>query len=70
MTEDKYIQLYKKLEFLRQTHRSLEHKITNLAQEKPYDEFSVVRFKKEKLMLRDKIMQLENQLYPDIIAWL
>jgi hypothetical protein len=37
-------------------------------QQNPYDEFTLLRFKKEKLQLRDQILMLENQLYPDIIA--
>jgi hypothetical protein len=68
MIEDKYIELTKKLEFLRRAHRALEQKITDLGQKKPYDEFSAMRIKKEKLAVRDQILQLENQLYPDIIA--
>jgi|LakMenEpi03Aug12_release.lakeMendotaPanAssembly.Ray.scaffolds.fasta_scaffold4059472_1 hypothetical protein len=68
MTTDKSIELYKKLEILRRTHRTLEHKITAFMQQNPYDEFTLLRFKKEKLQLRDQILMLENQLYPDIIA--
>jgi hypothetical protein len=68
MTEDKNIELSKKLEIMRRAHRSLEEKIMNLGKERPYDEFSVLRIKKEKLALRDQIANIENQLYPDIIA--
>lgn len=68
MNEEDEIELYKKLEVMRRTHRTLEHKITALMQQIPYDEFSLLRYKKEKLSLRDKILTLENQLYPDIIA--
>ncbi len=64
MTEDKALSLRKRLDSLRSQHRSLDEEI----QASGYDEFTLVRKKREKLTLRDQIMQIESIVYPDIIA--
>ncbi len=68
MTEDTEVELYKKLDTLRRAHRVIEQKIRAILKQSPHDEFSVIRFKKEKLAIRDQITRLEDVLYPDIIA--
>ena len=68
MTNYDEIELFRRLDTLRREHRTLEHKIQACHKQTPYDEFSMSRFKKEKLVLRDKISELESELYPDIIA--
>ncbi len=68
MDETAEVELYKKLDELRRQHRTIEHKITVCEKQTPEDVFTVQRYKKEKLSLRDKIMQIEAELYPDIIA--
>ena len=55
------------LEGLRERHRDLDLAIEALA-ERGTDPLSVRRLKKRKLMLRDRIAHLEDQLTPDIIA--
>lgn len=52
---------------LRQRHRDLDTAIEALA-ERGTDPLTVRRLKKRKLMLRDRIMALEDRLTPDIIA--
>lgn len=68
MTEDSEVELYKRLDALRRAHRVLEQKIRAVLTQAPHDEFSMMRFKKEKLAIRDEITSLEKVLYPDIIA--
>ena len=62
MNED--LQLIKRLEYFRAQHRELDQKIKETA----LDEFSRKRLQKEKLMLRDQIMRLEQIVYPDVTA--
>ena len=62
MNED--LMLEKRLDFLRAKHHELDHMINGAV----IDEFSKMRLKKEKLAMRDQIMQIENILYPDVIA--
>jgi hypothetical protein len=57
----------RELETLRERHRDLDVAIEALA-EKGTDPLAVRRLKKRKLMLRDRIAHLEDQLTPDIIA--
>ena len=59
------IVLVKQLEELRDQHRRLDQRLEELP---AYDQFSHARIKREKLMLRDEIIQIESELYPDIIA--
>ncbi|NET71435.1 MAG: DUF465 domain-containing protein [Sphaerospermopsis sp. SIO1G2] len=68
MTEDGDVELYKRLDALRRAHRVIENKIRAAITQQPFDEFSLLRFKKEKLAIRDQITVLEDTLYPDIIA--
>ncbi len=62
MNED--LMLIKRLESLRNQHRDLDDQIQSAS----LDEFSRQRFKKMKLQLRDEIIRIEQQVYPDIIA--
>ncbi|MDX2073204.1 MAG: DUF465 domain-containing protein [Alphaproteobacteria bacterium] len=61
MNED--LMLEKRLDYLRSLHAELESQLSATL-----DEFTKMRLKKEKLSLRDKMMQIENVLYPDVIA--
>ncbi len=56
------------LERLRQEHRDLDSAIEALAQLSASDQLQIQRLKKRKLVLRDKIGRIEDQLTPDIIA--
>jgi hypothetical protein len=56
------------LERLRQEHRDLDSAIEALAVISASDQLQIQRLKKRKLVLRDKIGRIEDQLTPDIIA--
>jgi len=57
-----------KLAQLRQEHRDLDEAIQALTSSGPFDQLQLTRLKKKKLMLRDQITKLEDQIVPDIIA--
>jgi len=56
------------LEALRQEHRALDEEIAALSESPVSDPLTTRRLKKRKLMLKDQIARLEDQIYPDIIA--
>lgn len=60
--------LEKKLAELQTEHRDLDDIIARLTGEGSYDQLQVQRLKKRKLMLKDHISRLGDQLLPDIIA--
>ena len=55
------------LEVLRQEHRDLDLAISVLV-EKAIDQLAVKRLKKKKLLLKDQISRVEDELTTDIIA--
>jgi hypothetical protein len=60
--------LREQLSRLQQEHRDLDAAIEALAISPGSDLIQVQRLKKRKLVLRDQIRQIEDQLTPDIIA--
>lgn len=56
------------LEQLKVEHRDLDDAIEALATKPVVDQLQIARLKKKKLILKDRIMRLEDQLVPDIIA--
>jgi len=56
------------LERLRQEHRDLDAAIEALIHVSTSDRLQIQRLKKRKLILRDQIGLIEDQLTPDIIA--
>ena len=54
--------------FRSQEHRDLDAAIAALAMSPGSDVIQVQRLKKRKLVLRDKIRRIEDQITPDIIA--
>ena len=60
--------LREQLARLQQEHRDLDAAIAALALSPGSDLIQVQRLKKRKLVLRDKIRQIEDALTPDIIA--
>lgn len=58
----------KKLAQLRQEHRDLDEEIDVLIAGGAFDQLQLTRLKKRKLMLRDQISRLEDEILPDIIA--
>jgi hypothetical protein len=57
-----------KLELLRREHRDLDDAITALDAKGRADPLAVRRLKKRKLMLKDQIARIEDEITPDIIA--
>lgn len=53
---------------LRQEHRDLDVAVQALAVAGNSDALQMQRLKKKKLVLKDRIASLEDQLFPDIIA--
>ena len=68
MTQEEERELREQLARLQQEHRDLDAAITALAASPGSDLIQVQRLKKRKLILRDKIRAIEDQLTPDIIA--
>lgn len=60
--------LFKQLEELRGQHRELDEVITRLSEEAASNPIELQRLKKRKLMLKDQISAIEDELLPDIIA--
>lgn len=65
MNDDGYLH---QLELLKIEHRDLDDAITVLRLQPMVDQLQIARLKKKKLILKDRIMLLEDQLVPDIIA--
>ena len=53
---------------LKQEHRDLDGAIEALERSATGDQLQVQRLKKRKLILRDRVSFIEDQLTPDIIA--
>ena len=65
---DDGLMMHKELEDLREKHLQVDVKIKTLL-EKPFqDQLRLMRLKREKLQLKDAIWQIEEALYPDLIA--
>ena len=60
--------LREKLVRLKQEHRDLDSAINALEMNGHNDQLQIKRLKKRKLGLRDDIIRIEDQLFPDIIA--
>lgn len=61
-------ELRQKLADLRAKHRELDSEIIALEALAVPNQIAVRRLKKEKLQVKDLIIQLEDKLFPDIIA--
>ena len=57
-----------KLQMLQREHRDLDEAIRALTEKGTADMLTLRRLKKQKLMLKDRIRILEDQINPDIIA--
>lgn len=57
-----------KLEVMRREHRDLDEAIEALAEQATADQLTLKRLKKQKLLLKDHIARVEDELTPDIIA--
>jgi hypothetical protein len=56
------------LELLRIEHRDMDAAILALHETASPDQLQIARLKRKKLALKDRIMRMEDQLVPDIIA--
>ncbi len=61
-------QLRARLADLRTQHRELDSRIIALEALSTPNQIAIRRLKKEKLAIKDQIIQLEDRLFPDIIA--
>jgi hypothetical protein len=68
MTKEEERELRAQLARLQQEHRDLDAAISALQESPGADIIQVQRLKKRKLLLRDRITFIEDQLTPDIIA--
>lgn len=57
-----------KLEVLRREHRDLDEAVHALETAGRPDVLTLRRLKKQKLLLKDQIVKIEDQLIPNIIA--
>ncbi|GFE63351.1 YdcH family protein [Litoreibacter roseus] len=57
-----------KLDVLKQNHRDLDEAIEALQHAPSFNQLTLKRLKKQKLVLKDQIIALEDRLTPDIIA--
>jgi hypothetical protein len=62
------VEIRARLVELRQQHQDLDAAVAALESQPLPNQLQIARFKKQKLILRDQITKLENQLTPDIIA--
>lgn len=68
MTREDELALREQLARLQQEHRDLDAAIAALEVSPGSDLIQIQRLKKRKLVLRDKIRAIDDQLTPDIIA--
>ena len=67
-TDDSQGDVQEKIVALDLEHRALDEVIRNLEIQGNFDQLKLSRLKKRKLMLKDQISSLSNNLLPDIIA--
>ena len=60
--------LRQQIETLRAEHRNLDRSIEELLHTPDSDQLEIARLKKRKLLLKDQIASLADQIVPDIIA--
>ena len=53
---------------LRSKHRELDARLAEIELAAAHDQLTLTRLKKQKLVLKDQIIHLEDRLFPDIIA--
>jgi hypothetical protein len=68
MDEERRVALESELHKLRQEHGDLDSAILALERMPLVDQIQIMRLKRRKLYLKDRIYVIEDQLTPDIIA--
>lgn len=62
------IRIEKELAELKEQHSHIDSKLKHLMETPFQDQLRVMRLKRQKLQLKDRIFALEQEMYPDIIA--
>lgn len=60
--------LKEQLAALYKEHRDLDDLIARMSENMPYNQIHISRLKKRKLVIKDRIKWIENEILPDIIA--
>ncbi len=68
LTIEERQKLEQRLYELKQEHRDLDDVINRILHAPDVEELQLKRFKKRKLMLKDTIARIEDNLIPDILA--
>ena len=68
LSQEETVEFEAELARLKEEHRDLDRAIEALEQIVAGDQLQVQRLKKRKLVLKDRISFVEDQLTPDIIA--
>jgi hypothetical protein len=68
LTDAEISEIQAQLHELQVEHRDLDLVITHLIENPPPEDLLIRRLKKRKLLLKDRIIQLEEMLVPDIPA--
>ena len=68
LTETEISEVRAQLHELQVEHRDLDQVIKHLIDNPPPEDLLIRRLKKRKLLLKDRILQLEEMLVPDIPA--
>jgi hypothetical protein len=68
LTEAEISEIRAQLHELQVEHRDLDLVIAHLIENPPPEDLLIRRLKKRKLLLKDRIIQLEEMLVPDIPA--
>ncbi len=68
LNEEQNEEIRQRLEALRQEHRDLDNAIERMGEGSYVNELQLKRMKRRKLLLKDRISQLENMLIPDLNA--
>lgn len=68
LSDEEAQEIRTQLRALQEEHRDLDQVIVHLIENPPADDLLPRRLKKRKLLLKDRILQLEALLVPDIPA--
>lgn len=60
--------LFNELQLLKAEHEKVADELVAVLSSKTFDQLKIQRLKKKKLALKDRIAEIEETLYPDIIA--
>jgi hypothetical protein len=67
-SDESDVAIERRLAVMREEHQDLSDSIEALEERPQPDMLQIARLKRRKLLLKDEIVRLEDQLTPDIIA--